>query len=357
MKFFRPAQLLGALCLLSGCAGPSYYVQAVAGHVGLMAKRQDTATLLAKADTDEALREHLLLAREIREFAIKRLHLPDNGSYLDYVGTGREAVTWNVVAAPEFSLEPRRWCFLFAGCVPYRGYFERADAERLAARLGERGLDVAVSPVLAYSTLGWFRDPLLDTMFRYGDEQLAGVMFHELAHQQLYVRGDAEFNESYASFVEDIGVPLWLESSGRAERLPAWRRRREAYAEFTALLGETRDELALLYASEASPATLRERKAGVFARLEDRYANLVRTRWHGENYFGGWFRDGPNNARLALFESYAGGTCAFAALYRAAGRDLARFQALAAERAALDNAARHAWLDQDCAAVAPGADL
>jgi len=357
MKVSGPVPLLGALLLLTGCAGPAWYVQAVAGHASLMCKRQDIAAMLADAGTDEALRGQLLLAGEIRDFASARLHLPDNGSYLHYVETGREAVTWNVVAAPEFDLEPRRWCFLFAGCVPYRGYFDPADADRLAAHLAGRGFDVTVSPALAYSTLGWFRDPLLDTMFRYREERLAGVMFHELAHQQLFVRGDTAFSESYASFMEDIGVDLWLEASGRADRLPAWRRRQEASLEFTALLRETRDELARLYASPAGPARLRAARAEAFDRLRDRYAALVRDRWRGEDYFGFWFEKGPNNASLALFDTYAGGTCAFAALYRAAGRDVAAFQALAAERATLDEAARRAWLNQPCTAVAPGADL
>lgn len=357
MKVSGPPLLLGALFLLAGCAGPAWYVQAVAGHVGLMCKRQEVAAILADADTDEALRGQLLLAREIRSFASARLYLPDNGSYLDYVATGRDAVTWNVVAAPEFALEPRRWCFLFAGCVPYRGYFDPSDADRLADRLAGRGFDVTVSPALAYSTLGWFRDPLLDTMFRYRQERLAAVIFHELAHQQLYVRGDTAFSESYASFMEDIGVRLWLEHSGRSDRLPAWRRQQEADQDFAALLRQTRDELELLYASPAGSPGMRAAKAAAFGRLRERYSALVRDRWRGEDHFGYWFEQGPNNAHLALFDSYVGGTCVFAALYRAAGQDVARFQALAAERAALEKAARRAWLNQPCPAVAPGADL
>jgi predicted aminopeptidase len=357
MKIFGPALLPVALYLLAGCAGPAYYAQAVSGHLKLMNERQDAAAILADPATDEELRQHLLLAKEIRAFAITRLHLPDNGSFTLYVATGREAVTWNVVAAEEFSLEPRRWCFPFAGCVPYRGYFDPADADQLATRLAEQGFDVAVSPALAYSTLGWFRDPLLDTMFRYREAQVAAVIFHELAHQQLYVRGDTAFNESYASFMEDIGVPLWLDSSGRAERLPAWRRQQQATAEFAALLDGVREELAHVYASPDQPHELRAAKATVFDHLRERYLAMVREQWQGEDYFANWFDAGPNNARLALFDSYRGGTCAFAALYEAAGRDLSAFQALAAERAALDAAARQAWLNEPCTVIAPRPDL
>jgi len=210
-----PALLCGAAWLLTGCAGPGYYAQAVSGHLDLMQARRDVAAVLADQGTGEELRQSLQAAAEIRAFAVTRLGLPDNGSFTEYAHTGREAVTWNVVAAPEFSLEPRHWCFPLAGCVPYRGYFDPLDAERLAARLAGKGNDVAVSPALAYSTLGWFRDPLLDTMFRYSEEQLAGIVFHELAHQKLYVKGDAAFNESYATFIEEIGVMLWLDSSGK----------------------------------------------------------------------------------------------------------------------------------------------
>jgi predicted aminopeptidase len=357
MKTTRPALLLAVLCLLSGCAGPGYYAQAVAGHLDLMRKRQDVASVLADGNAGPELHRQLLLAREIRQFAVARLHLPDNGSYRHFVETGREAVTWNVVAAPEFSLEPRRWCFPFAGCVPYRGYFDPADARGLASRLEERGFDVAISPALAYSTLGWFSDPLLDTMFRYRDEQLAAVIFHEFAHQQLYVRGDTAFNESYATFIEETGVTLWLEDSGRAERLPEWRRRQRATADFLTLLDQARAELTGVYASTDTPSEKRRNKAAIFSALKDRYLNSSEQGSKDSSGLARWFDETPNNAGLALFDSYRGGTCAFAALYEEAGRHMARFQALAAERAALDEAARRAWLRQPCEAVAPDPDL
>ena len=352
-----PALLLGILCLLAGCAGPGYYAQAVAGHLDLMCRRQPVAAVLADRSTGPELHRQLSLAQDIRRFAVDRLGLPDNGSYLHYVATGREAVTWNVVAAPEFSLEPRRWCFPFAGCVPYRGYFDPEDARGLAARLEDQGFDVAVSPALAYSTLGWFRDPLLDTMLRYSDERLAAVIFHEFAHQALYVRGDTAFNESYASFVEDTGVTLWLEDSGRSAKLPGWRERQESMEAFLALLDGVRGTLARIYASDGPAADKRQRKAAAFDALRERYLAVSGTKGPGAAGLEAWFDQGPNNASLALFDSYRGGTCAFASLYDAAGRDFERFQALAADRAALDDRARRAWLEQPCAAVAPGSDL
>lgn len=348
----QAAALLFAALQAAACAGPAYYAQAIDGHLELMRQREPVSKLLAEdgAGLDPELRQKLELTREIRAFGVAQLGLPDNGSYTQFVHTGRDAVTWIVVAAPEFSLQPRRWCFLFAGCLPYRGYFEQEDAGRFADRLAADGFDTALSPAAAYSTLGWFEDPLLDTMLRYSDERLAAVIFHELAHQNLYVRGDADFNESYASFIEETGVALWLVASGRAERLSGWQRERAAARDLDERVQRTRDTLASVYASQAVPAAKRAQKEAAYAALREAWSGLVRERWGGAEHFAGWFGGELNNARLALFASYRGGICAFAALYRAAGEDMASFQALAADRAKLADEARRAWLEQDCEA-------
>lgn len=357
MHIARAAAVLTTCTLLVGCAGPSYYAQAISGHFELMAGREDIDTLLADPATAPALRRRLEQVQDIRAFAVGELGLPDSGSYTQLAVTGRDAATWNVVAAPEFSLEPKRWCFLVAGCFPYRGYYDAEAAERLAGRLSDRGLDVAVSPALAYSTLGWFDDPLLDTMLRYGDEQLAAYLFHELAHQQVWVRNDANFGEAYASFVEDAGVERWLLASGRAERLVDWRRRRQATEDFDKLMRETRETLAVIYRSGASPSEKRARKATTFEELRARYRRLVEQQWQGRDYFGSWFESEPNNARLALYATYHAGYCAFARLYHDADGDFGRFTALARESAALDREARRRWLEQPCEVIAPRNDL
>lgn len=343
--------------LLAACAGPGYYAQAIGGHLELMRQRQPVAETLRDDATADEVRRELRLSLEIREFAVSRLDLPDNDSFSRYVETGREAVVWNVVAAPELTLEPRRWCFLFAGCVPYRGYFAQDAAERFADRLAADGLDVTVFPAQAYSTLGWFEDPLLDTMLHHGDAWLAGIVFHELAHQRLYVSSDTAFNESYASFVEEIGVERWLRSSGRADRLAAWRRQRAAARQFDARVLQTRHALATVYASDRPAPEKRQRKRAILDELREDYGALVAGPWNGKDYFAGWFEGGLNNARLALFASYREGVCAFAGLYAEAGEDMARFHELAAERARLPVSARQAWLRQRCPAVASGNDL
>lgn len=349
------AGLLGLL--LTACAGPAYYLQAVGGHLELMRQREDVAKLLSADQADPALRGQLELATELRQFAFRELGLPDNGSYTQFVRTGRDAVTWNVVATPELSLDARRWCFLVAGCVPYRGYFRREAAAEFARGLQGNGYDVDIAPATAYSTLGWFEDPLLDTMLSYRDEQLAAVLFHELAHQKVYVRGDTAFNESYASFVEETGVTRWLRASGRADQLPEWQGRRQAAAQFDSLLLQTRSRLAELYDSPTPEADKRRAKSALFDQLVADYQELVAGTWNGQDFYEGWFAKGLNNARLALFTSYRGGICAFEALYREAGQDMRRFHVRVAEQAALQAAARRAWLATPCPDVASRQDL
>lgn len=353
----RAFVLLALIMILAGCASPAWYPQAVSGHMEIMRQREDIASILNSGTADPELASELGLSVKIRHFAVSDLSLPDNGSYSEYVRTGRDAVTWNVVAAPEFSLQPKRWCFIVSGCVPYRGYFGLAGAEKLAARLSARGYDTAVSPAIAYSTLGWFDDPLLDTMLRYSDEQLAAFIFHELAHQKLYVRGDAAFNEAYASFVEEQGVRLWLQSSGRSDRLPAWLEREQAGIEYSALLQQTRKQLRVLYASDRTDEQKRAGKSAVIRRMQDEYRALVNSQWGGISYFESTLSREMNNARLALVNSYRGGACAFNQLFSLSKNNMARFHQLAGEKAALPKKQRRAWLLQSCGVIASGSDL
>ncbi|MCJ7814815.1 MAG: aminopeptidase [Xanthomonadales bacterium] len=346
-----------ALLYLAACASPSYYSQAISGHRDLMRQRKDIAEILDSGSASPELTHQLKLAVEIRQFAVTRLQLPDNASYTQFVETGRDAVTWNVVAAPEFSLSPRRWCFLVSGCVPYRGYFKLQNAQDFAAKLHRAGDDTAVSPVIAYSTLGWFDDPLLDTMFQYSDEQLAAFIFHELAHQELYVSGDTTFNESYASFIEETGVRLWLESSGREKQLPGWLKLQSTGPQFNALLQETQKKLEAIYTSGLPEESMRKAKSTVFEDLRVSYGLMVEEQWEGRSYFASLFSRELNNASLALVNSYRGGSCAFEKLYREAGRDMARFQNLAASRAKMGKEQRQAWLGQPCEVIAPGGNL
>ncbi len=323
-------------------------MQAVSGHLDLMNQRQDISEILAENRMDPTLKQNLKLAMEIREFAIDRLGLPDNGSYTEFVQTGRHAVTWNIVAVPEFSLEAKRWCFIIAGCVSYRGYFDHNRAERYANKLKKKTYDVTLSPAIAYSTLGWFSDPLLDTMLQYPEEQLAALIFHELAHQQLYVKGDTAFNEAYASFVEETGVRAWLRSTGQDDLLLNWQARNTASVQFNILLQSTRDELSGIYYSRIGKEEMRLQKQSAFTALKTQYRVLVNEHWGGISHYRSWFSRELNNARLALMKFYRGGHCAFEKMYDSTGRNLVDFHQLAADRAGLGADERAAWLHQSC---------
>src|SRR6185295_9567668 len=259
---------IAAAMLLTGCETLAYYLQAVGGQLELMARAQPVGTLIADPATPQPLRERLALARSIRDYASRELGLPDNGSYRSYADLGRAYVVWNVVAAPEFGLAPVESCFPVAGCVPYRGFFALEDAERHAARLRSAGNDVNVRGVPAYSTLGRFDDPLLNTFIRNPDADLARLIFHELSHQVLYVKGDSTFNESFAVAVERAGVRRWLAATGRSAAMQAFLETQERGARFLSLLEQARTRLKALYAMPLPPEVMRERKREAFAELK-----------------------------------------------------------------------------------------
>ena len=351
------ACLLLVILLTTACASPSYYTQAASGHFKLMGLREPIEDLLANPETDPRLKARLTLAQEIRVFGIDELGLADKGGYTQFARTGGKAVSWNVVAAPEFSLEPKTWCFVVAGCVPYRGYFKQDAASRFAGKLQEKGYDVSITPATAYSTLGWFEDPLLDTMLANGDAELAGLLFHEMAHQFLYVQGDTLFNESFASFVEEAGVQLWLESRDMVSSLESWETTRAAARQFQVLLESYRAKLERLYRSGKPETDLRLEKARLFDQLEISWGEQVREQWNGSDYFAGWFERELNNARLALVQSYRGGTCAFENLFRDTDHDMPRFLQQASGKAKLDKKQRSNWLKQPCKPIAPEDNL
>ncbi len=309
------------------CSTLGYYSQAIGGQLRLMHAREPIRKLLAAEDTDPNLKAQLAEILEMRRFASSVLLLPNNKSYTAYAETGKPALVWNVVATEPFSLQARNWCFPVAGCVPYRGYFKRENAERFARRLRRQGLDVAVSGATAYSTLGYFADPVLDTMLDYPDYQLAGLIFHELAHQHLYLKGDADFNESFATAVERIGVGRWLQATGSGSQRERWLSERARARDFSELLISTRNALEALYHQPLDREQMRIRKADIFRNLQNRYQKLKASRWSGYDGYDNWFQRDLNNAHLALFATYEGGTQAFLTLYREHDNNLPAFYA------------------------------
>ncbi|MEJ2602243.1 MAG: aminopeptidase [Gammaproteobacteria bacterium] len=257
------ALLLLSVSGLSGC----YYLQAARGQLEIVRKREPITEILADPATPPDLRRRLELVRDAREYAAEALALPDNGSYRTYADLGREYVVWSVFAAKEFSVEPRRWCFPVAGCVAYRGYFDRADAEAEAAALAADGYDTYVSGVAAYSTLGRLRDPVLNTMMGWSELRLVQTLFHELAHQRLYVPDDTEFNESFATVVGREGVRRWLQAREAGPALDELARRTEWQTAWREAVMALRERLAVLYASGLSAPDMRREKQRLFAEL------------------------------------------------------------------------------------------
>ena len=334
---------LGALLCLSSCASLEYYAQAVGGHLEVMWAAAPIDERLHRADTPAALKEKLQRVLVIRDFASRELALPDNDSYRRYADLGRPYVLWNVFAAPEFSVSPIQSCFPFAGCVSYRGFYSEEAARRHADALAKEGDDVYVGGVTAYSTLGWFSDPVLSTFIQYPEPEVARIVFHELAHQEVYVKGDTVFDESFAVAVEEEGLRRWLEREGTAAQRSAYVDSRRRQAEFAALVLKYRVRLADFYARPLPAGERREGKRRLFEEMSGEYAAL-KASWGGFAGFDRLLARGPNNAFLASIASYTELVPAFRALLAQNKGDLPAFYGAVRGLAKLEKAERDARL-------------
>jgi predicted aminopeptidase len=318
-RVFVPVLLLG---LLNGCSSLGYYSQLGEGQLQLLRARTPVAQVIADPATDATLRGHLEQSQRARVFASEQLKLPDNRSYRVYADIGRPYVVWNVFATPEFSLDPLTHCFPIAGCVAYRGYYSQGGARGEAAVRKLEGMDVYIGGVEAYSTLGWFDDPILNSMVGWGDERLATVIFHELAHQRFYVKDDTAFNESFATFVEQEGTRQWRAFRGLPAQTVASGKQRE---QFVALVLATRERLKALYARPLTVEAMRVEKQAEFERMRREYRRLRDGEWSGVGRFDAWVYSPMNNAKLLPFGLYDQWVPAFAALFAEVGGDWERF--------------------------------
>jgi len=346
--------LLTAACLallMSGCANVSYYFQSVSGQLDIWRRERPIEDVIADPAAAQALKDRLARVLEIRAFASRELGLPDNASYRRYADIGRPFVVWNVFAAPEFSVQPLQSCFLFAGCVNYRGYFSRAEAERFSAGLAVQGHDIYIGGVPAYSTLGYFTDPVLSTFIHYPGAEIARLLFHELAHQVAYVRDDTVFNESFAVAVEQEGVRRWLARGGDAKQREQFEQGRRIRAEFSSLVQKHRERLDALYRTRLAPEAMRGRKREILAELEAEYRSH-QAEWGGYSGLDRWFAGKPNNAQLASVVAYLQLVPVFEALLGREGGNLSAFYAAVKSLAALPKDERDARL----AALLPAGD-
>lgn len=341
------------LLCLAGCAGVGYYYQAVSGQMELWRKSQPIETLIGDSHTDPKLRERLELVRRVRDFASRELDLPDNGSYRKYADLQRPYVVWNVFATDEFSMKPLDWCFPFAGCVAYRGYFSEQEAEKFGTGLRTKGRDVFVSGIPAYSTLGWFDDPVLNTFIRYPDAEIARLVFHELAHQVVYVSGDTMFNESFATTVELEGMERWLERNGTPAQRAAFETRQEYKRGFVTLILKYRDQLRTLYASDLADNEKRSRKAAAFAELKAEY-EVLKQSWGGFAGYDRFFAGELNNAHIVPVATYSELVPAFRRLLAENKGDFPHFYTAVREIGGLGREKRAARLGVPAAAEPEG---
>ena len=314
--------LVGA-CFLSSCQTARFYGQAIGGQVEILRKSRPNSRVIADPATSPVLRGQLEAVDRIRHFASDHLSLPGDESYAKYADLGREHVVWVLYAAPEFSLKPKTWHYPVIGKMDYRGYFRAQDTEALAGELKQGGYDVFIGEVDAYSTLGWFHDPVLNTFADYPDIDLAETIFHELTHRKYFRRGDTVFNESFANVVAEEGVQRWLLHEGRLAELRKYKgrlvRRREFYQE----IDRSRLELEALYASDLPAPVMREQKRAILTRLRDQFREL-RRRWGGRG-LEGWLREDINNGHIVSLNLYADQMPLFQNLLADCGGDLDLF--------------------------------
>ncbi|CAN5648740.1 aminopeptidase [soil metagenome] len=321
--------IVAVVSLLSGCSSAGYLMQSISGHLHMLGDARPVQSVIDDSQTPPRLRERLELSQRMRSFAATDLHLPDNASYRRYADLKRPAVVWNVVAAPELSLTLETWCFPIVGCVGYRGYFDRTQADAMADELRARGLEATVYGVPAYSTLGripgdWFSDPLLNTFIYYPEGELARMVFHELAHQVAFAKDDTMFNESFATTVERVGGHRWLESHSS----PAAQLEYEVFntrrLQFQSLTLRYRKELDTLYKSGATDDEKRAGKAALMQRLRADYATMRDTEWGGFKGYDGWF-ERANNASLGVMAAYTELVPGFERLLARQDGDLGKF--------------------------------
>ena len=312
---------------LVSCETVGYYSQAARGQLTIVFGREDIQQLLkAQQDLPDELVEKFAKVMAIREFAEIELGLPVGGNYSSYVDIEREHVVWNVFAAPEFSVDPVNWCHPIAGCVAYRGYFSEQSALSYAAKLEEDGFDVYTGGVDAYSTLGWFEDSLLSTVLNRADYQLAGLIFHELAHQLVYLPSNTTFNESFATAVEREGVRRWLTKSNEVSNIDAAVLGYDRQQQFVDLVADYRDRFESLYKQETNEPSMRSQKLELQQALREEYAAL-KLQWEGYEGYDGWFSESLNNAQLSTVASYNDLLPFFATVFEQSNQDFSAFYA------------------------------
>lgn len=307
----------------SGCSTVSYYSQSIAGQTEIWMKQQPIDKLLSDPKIKPALKQRLEFVKAIRQYSIDELGLPENNSYLSYADLNRQFVVWTIYATPPYSLEPKTWCYLVVGCLGYKGFFSEKAARDELTKLQKQGLDVYMGGVVAYSTLGWFDDPVLSTMLNWSDLELAKVILHELAHQLLYLKDDTVFNESFAETIAIIGVRKWLEDYNNKELAFEFEQLRKVQQLFIKLVFKYKDKLQHLYQSDLSAIAMERKKSEIFKALQTEY-EAKKKNWLTVTY-NNWFSNNLNNAKLVSVVTYHEYVEDMLVIYKKSGRQMKHF--------------------------------
>ena len=312
------------LLLLSGCSTFSYYNQAISGQSELLEKRVPITDVLTDKKLDINVRRKLQVVQEARVFSVKELGLPDNNSYRDYADLKRPYVMWNVFVTPAFSLKPIEWCYPIVGCIAYRSFFTRTDAQQLKLEMEAKGHDVYLAGIPAYSTLGWFDDPVVNSMMHWEDYDLVGTLFHELAHQKFYIKSDTVFNESLAKTIEQEGLRRWMNYKSQGKLYQKYLLDDKREKAFVKIVLNARSRLERLYNNNQKQVNKLAAKLDVFRLLRQDYRQL-REFWGGYDGYDRWMLSGVNNAKIQSIATYYDYVPAFKRILTEQGGDLSLF--------------------------------
>ena len=335
--------LITVTCLQ--CRSLPYYNQVINGQMEIMRNSEPISDLVDNPETPAKLRKKLIFIQSVKDFAEKELHLPVNGHYLSYAALDRPYVVWNVFAAAQFSLTPKTWCFPIVGCVSYRGYFAEDGARRFSDSLKQEGYDVYIGGAIAYSTLGWFDDPVLSTFVYLSEPDIAALIFHELAHGVLYIKDDTAFNESFATAVEQEGLRRWQASAGDPGGYQKWLRKQQRRRIFTNLISKYRDRLDALYESDLPLTAKRKKKTAVFTQMNAEFRDL-KSNHSGMAVYDAWFKHPLNNAQLISVSTYHDWVPAFGRILSECGGNLDKFYEKCGQLAKENPAERNRILEQ-----------
>ena len=337
--------LIFSALTVSACSSFGYYMDLMAGHSELLEQRKPVVDILAEEETKPKLRKLLETSQKIRDFASNELYLPENDSYRLYADLKRPYAVWNVVAAKEFSTKSKKWCFIIVGCLSYRGYYSKEEATAFANELKAQGYDVYVGGASAYSTLGWFDDPLLNTMMYKSEARRAGIIFHELAHQVVYIDNDSAFNEAFATTVEQEGIRKWLARKGKNDKYQEYLRDKHRDSQWNQLLQDTRKQLKEIYKTKGNNEEKRLAKQQVFSDLQKKYQQLKKS-WNGYNVYDKWMNQDLNNAHLLLVATYHDLVPTFKAILKNENYDMKKFYVAVEKYGQLDKEKRNEQLKQ-----------